>query len=94
MGMRRPTLLRHDDNSTYFEDCIEKLQELDDATGNNRTLCDLVRLQIFADVLADQILPEESAIMSEAKVRSVHNEYEKQTKIWRDQESRDEKPRK
>lgn len=94
MGMRRPTLLRHDENSAYFEDCMEKLQGLEGTMGNNRTLCDLVRLQTFADDLAGQLLPEKNATMSETKVRSVHNEFEKRMAIWWDQGSRDERPRK
>lgn len=91
MGMRRPTLVRHSDNNKYFEDCITRLRGPEDTTGNDHKLCDLVRLQTFADSLALQILPDDSILISEAKVRSAHKGFEKQMRDWHEQTGRDEK---
>jgi hypothetical protein len=55
-------------------------------------LCDLVRLQTFADNMAVQILPDDSTIMPEAKVRSAQKVFEKQMKDWREQSSSLEEP--
>lgn len=92
MGMRRPVLVRHSDNNKYFEDCIATLRRPEASMDKDHQLCDLVRLQTFADNMAVQILPDDSTIMSEAKVRSAQKGFEKQMKDWREQSGSLEEP--
>ncbi len=60
--------------------------------GTDHKLCDLVRLQTFADDLAVQVMPDDSIVTSEAKARTAQKGFEKQMKDWHEQTARDEEP--
>ena len=81
MGRRRPNLIRVDE---YLLDCLRVLREADDALDSDRTLCDLVQLQTYADDLAAQILPSGSTIIPEPRVRGAHKVFERQMKDWQE----------
>jgi hypothetical protein len=79
MGKRRPNIVRP---NAYLEECIAKVERFDGMIGSNYTLVHWVKLQVLADDLATQLLPDDLASVSEGKVRSAYKNFEKQLKDW------------
>jgi len=91
MGKRRHNVVRP---NAYLEECITKVQDFERTVDSNFTLVHWVKLQVLADDLAAQILPDELASISEAKVRSAYKNFEKQLKDWEEVKNEHLHPRK
>ena len=81
MGRKRPNPVRIDD---YLLDCVQVVEEAHDGLPSDKTLCDLVRLQVFADELTPQILPHGNTVIPESRVRSAHEAFEQRMRDWQE----------
>ena len=78
MGKKRPSLVRP---NAYLDDCTKKLLLSEDSVDSDQILVHWVKLQILADDLTAQILPD-IVNLTEAKARTAYKAFERQLKDW------------
>ena len=66
----------------YIDECITRVQEADKTDTTDIALIHWVKLQVLADDLTSQALPEDSASVTESKIRNAYEKFKKQLNEW------------